>query len=1850
MRRSRQEAQKRKKPRWHVKKEPPFPVPVATETGEEPSAQTWFYYTGFIEGATVVVRHSGDMDFLYKMGFFGKGTLSRSEPCFAQRKQKVNLRVPSSTSASQGDGVTFNTMLAPVMNKRTYLAHCRYKALQEGRTSQFNEISYHEEQQQCLVDSSDEDEEDDDDDNAEDEGDDYFLGAGGLERGFDPGGPRVDLFSVTDLSTLPLHQLVSLLSQVAILSSEQIATFMEVPYSMADLERKFRNIRSSELRMLRQLYAVNFPGRNFKEGEVITLDDDSPTKSGGRRAVGGADDDEEDDDDDDDEDAVVILDSDDEEDEEEEDSPGKSEEGEQESRGGGDGKRKKDKENDEEGVGKKKEPRGGGWSDEEAGDADFWGVEKTTVESGSLRDGKKEGISSSSSSSFGKEGEEKEEATGEDVKALDVRVAEKTEVSPGEVGGRERKMETEDNSIQRGMEEDEGGRGGSRSGGAAVDESEGGDTDKKVKGDVAVATADKDGGGKDVGADEKDGGGGREGVADDVGRGSGVAADDKGGVKGCEGDGVVKDDDSGGDGGGGAAKEEGERKSGGKGDTSKGGGDDNDDDTKEEKSSVSVIRSSGDTDRSSKVKDGSENDGEGKVNGSSSSKSSSSGGGELSTDGGGFESRKVVEAKQTEDAGVSGKGQGQDGKSPCRERDVDDREKKSNGICFNSVTPDKGGRGSESGASTSSARWIQNGGERNSMSPSNSRQISLPMTESEGDDDSLENVAGDGRHGNGMSMVVAAVDDDSSNDSDDVICIESESAEPKKLHRFLSQPSAGQGSGSTSSAIDTRTVQFMSSITEQPTYVQASVGFRTWGHVVHFNYSGDPSHLPTAMSVQEKGKEVGGGGGSGKMPHHHHQQQQQQRGGGGTAAAPATSSSRVYERVFPPIKSLLPNPSSQGAVIKQRVKPLPCLNTAKMLLMNRAPPSSRSTAPAPSSNTILPSSSASSSAASASTTAGFQTLPGSAGVSKHFIYHPNKTPPSKLQSRSSKEVGKRSPFSGSSKRQPSLSLIDLQRYLLAVGAVLSCEEMNDPEKLDEISEQKLRVLSRLLARLDSAAEDDRETLLLSFQEKLFDYLSLQDISLQRESLILKFVLLKESIPGISADVHTRVTDLLSPSQLSVLGSRFEYVRSKMPHLFSEGTSWANPVSVEDVDMVDLTSDTPSKGVTDRDTSGKGITGRDISVEGDTDMDTSVKGDTDKDTSVTSGPETNEISESVGKTEGERGKDGESKKKEEGSEKEENGKKKKEEEENMDEGVKEEDVHHSGKRKSPMDGCPVKDEVKKAKLSEGNSSGGRLVGVAGGSEEDRVGKNAVGGAEEAQSGNASLLNEKADAVCESDKSGEVAPNLGSCSSPSSSVSASGGSKSGRDGDEGVVAACESSARRDGGGGGVERLASGGGVERLASGGGGGSGCVDDGGVREEREKGAELSGLSASETESSSSCPRGEKTASGSETKKEADSTIRRSLKFGDGNGADGDDDDDDGDKNGEDDDDNDDVTESKAVKAAGGDCSIVSVDLEDTNQPSADGRNSDDSSSPQGQGQNPQRGVQGQGQGHPPPPVVGLGAGPGTSTEDQICIGSSSSSEEEEEVGEYRPEKRQRLKQQRFSCHPYSAADDQRADWDALVVANSSDEDSNSEAPASRAKWRPCLKQDPCPVEESLHLMLEEAFFLSFGLGCLRIFDPEEKLLDLTQTWQQFQVLKEQFLPHYVAYHYFRSKGWVPKSGLKFGCDFILYREGPPFYHGSYSVVVRAVKGDTLMACTREDGVNFDTRSLSWISLAGLNRITEHVAKELMFCYVVWPADLSHEECLSPACIAKFKVKEVVVSRWVPSQERDNKTEEEEIP
>lgn len=104
------------------------------------------------------------------------------------------------------------------------------------------------------------------------------------------------------------------------------------------------------------------------------------------------------------------------------------------------------------------------------------------------------------------------------------------------------------------------------------------------------------------------------------------------------------------------------------------------------------------------------------------------------------------------------------------------------------------------------------------------------------------------------------------------------------------------------------------------------------------------------------------------------------------------------------------------------------------------------------------------------------------------------------------------------------------------------------------------------------------------------------------------------------------------------------------------------------------------------------------------------------------------------------------------------------------------------------------------------------------------------------------------------------------------------------------------------------------------------------------------------------------------------------------------------------------------------------------------------------------------------------------------------------------------------------------------------DSDSDSEVDDYFTNLKAAYQIDPYNVKESLHLNLEEAMFLSDTLKCLNVIH-EENSFKQENLWKLFCETDPYFEQNYIAYHYFRAKNWVVKSGIKFGGDFCKYNK-----------------------------------------------------------------------------------------------------------
>jgi tRNA-splicing endonuclease subunit Sen2 len=202
----------------------------------------------------------------------------------------------------------------------------------------------------------------------------------------------------------------------------------------------------------------------------------------------------------------------------------------------------------------------------------------------------------------------------------------------------------------------------------------------------------------------------------------------------------------------------------------------------------------------------------------------------------------------------------------------------------------------------------------------------------------------------------------------------------------------------------------------------------------------------------------------------------------------------------------------------------------------------------------------------------------------------------------------------------------------------------------------------------------------------------------------------------------------------------------------------------------------------------------------------------------------------------------------------------------------------------------------------------------------------------------------------------------------------------------------------------------------------------------------------------------------------------------------------------------------------------------------------------------------------------------------------------------------------------------------------------------------PDASADSSEIENKEHYQLapEEAFFLVFSLGALKVEDPvtgsaisTEQLLSLLRSYSYFPPRvdvdglrpDDSFLVNYAVYHHFRSLGWVPRHGIKFGVDWIIYQRGPVFDHSEFGIMVMPSYSDD-----RWEGHEHEESKRSWSWLMGVNRVLSHVLKSLVLVYVDIPPPAVFDEEMRKGGIAaalkKYTIREVMVRRFSVNRNR----------
>ncbi|CAK7199218.1 tRNA splicing endonuclease subunit sen2 [Sporothrix eucalyptigena] len=226
-----------------------------------------------------------------------------------------------------------------------------------------------------------------------------------------------------------------------------------------------------------------------------------------------------------------------------------------------------------------------------------------------------------------------------------------------------------------------------------------------------------------------------------------------------------------------------------------------------------------------------------------------------------------------------------------------------------------------------------------------------------------------------------------------------------------------------------------------------------------------------------------------------------------------------------------------------------------------------------------------------------------------------------------------------------------------------------------------------------------------------------------------------------------------------------------------------------------------------------------------------------------------------------------------------------------------------------------------------------------------------------------------------------------------------------------------------------------------------------------------------------------------------------------------------------------------------------------------------------------------------------------------------------------------------------------------LPTTNGSSTDAAAEPAA--AEQPVTIAVEDIPNKEHLQLSPEEAFFLAYAVGALRVVDPETqqalstpRVFELCRQFSHYPPrlpttstlslsTDDPFLIHYVVYHHFRSLGWVPRHGIKFGVDWMLYGKGPALDHAEFGVLVLPSYSHPTWKAKEGDAKS--RSATSWHLLNSVNRVLSTVFKNMVLVYVDIPPPVAAEDAGDniSALLSQYRIREVMVRRWSSNRNRD---------
>ena len=191
-----------------------------------------------------------------------------------------------------------------------------------------------------------------------------------------------------------------------------------------------------------------------------------------------------------------------------------------------------------------------------------------------------------------------------------------------------------------------------------------------------------------------------------------------------------------------------------------------------------------------------------------------------------------------------------------------------------------------------------------------------------------------------------------------------------------------------------------------------------------------------------------------------------------------------------------------------------------------------------------------------------------------------------------------------------------------------------------------------------------------------------------------------------------------------------------------------------------------------------------------------------------------------------------------------------------------------------------------------------------------------------------------------------------------------------------------------------------------------------------------------------------------------------------------------------------------------------------------------------------------------------------------------------------------------------------------------------------------------------IRVCCEDAYYMCAFLRCLVVSEDGDedaareirlglgtREMDCETLWRVFRRdCGHAFALKCAATVHFRLTGWLPRSGLQYGADFVLYQRHPSLVHSDSTVVLvpdaaarRSFQIDDDDAHHR--GVALDNGWPDWPDLQATSRLAVQVSKKFIEAHISAPKNVNWNE---PSCLQHIYVNEIEVSRFNTKKHLEN--------